>query len=88
MSRSIQAPVEETDCIGTVSPAASSYMSAVGGEWQPTGTEGFWVKRLYEDEGRGEQTWLMRIDPGRPLHASCPRGVRAGVCPGGQFLRR
>ena len=64
MASNNRAPVEERDCIGAVSAAASSYVTATGGEWEPTDTDGFWVKRLYEDEQRGECTWLMRIDPG------------------------
>ena len=64
MAANNRAPVEERDCIGAVSAAASSYVTGTGGEWEPTDTDGFWVKRLYEDEQRGEQTWLMRIDPG------------------------
>ena len=59
-----RAPVTEGDCIGAVSAATSSYMTLVGMQWEPTDTEGFWVKRLYEDEDRHECTWLMRIDPG------------------------
>ena len=59
-----RAPVTEGDCIGAVSAATSSYMTLVGKDWDPTDTEGFWVKRLYEDEDRHECTWLMRIDPG------------------------
>ena len=63
--------VEDRSCIAGVASAASSYMTATGNDWQPTGTDGFWVKRLYENEERGERTWLMRIDPGAysPPHA-------------------
>jgi quercetin dioxygenase-like cupin family protein len=46
-------------------------MSAVDTEWEATESEGFWVKRLYEDPARREITWLMRIDAGAysPPHA-------------------
>ncbi len=46
-------------------------MTAAGKDWEPIGDDGFWVKRLYEDEERGERTWLMRMDPGAysPPHA-------------------
>lgn len=64
MPRSNRAPVIEGNCIGVVSAATSSYMTVVGKDWEPTDSDGFWVKRLYEDEQRGERTWLMRIDPG------------------------
>ena len=71
MSQSSKTPVDEARCIAAVATAASTYMSAVAMDWEPTGDDGFWVKRLYEDEQRGERTWLMRIDPGAysPPHA-------------------
>ena len=67
----MKASIRESDCILPVAAAASSYMSAVDTDWQATGSDGFWVKKLYEDEARGERTWLMRIDPGAysPPHA-------------------
>ncbi len=61
---SVKAPVEDRSCIAAVASSASCYMTAFGGDWEPAGSEGFWVKRLYEDDERGERTWLMRIDPG------------------------
>jgi quercetin dioxygenase-like cupin family protein len=39
-------------------------MSAQGADWESTGSDGMWVKRLYEDVERGERTWLFRMDPG------------------------
>lgn len=68
---SSKTPVEDRKCIAEVASSASSYMSTVESEWEPTSTEGFWVKRLYEDDARGECTWLMRVDPGAysPPHA-------------------
>jgi quercetin dioxygenase-like cupin family protein len=39
-------------------------MSAAGVQWESAGSDGMWVKRLYEDEERGERTWLFRMDPG------------------------
>jgi len=60
----VKTPVDKRSCIAAVASATSSYMSAVGMRWEPTGTDGFWVNRLYEDDARGERTWLMRIDPG------------------------
>ncbi len=71
MSRSKKTPVEDGCCIPAVAPAISSYMTTVAKDWEPAGGDGFWVKRLYEDEERGERTWLMRIDPGAysPPHA-------------------
>ena len=56
--------VDNRSCIAAVASAASSYVSAVDAQWEATDTDGFWVKRLYEDGARGERTWLMRIDPG------------------------
>ena len=67
----MKAPIRESACIAPVAAAASSYMSAVDTDWEATDSDGFWVKKLYEDDARGEQTWLMRIDPGAysPPHA-------------------
>ena len=68
-----KSPVESRQRIAEVASAASSSMSTIDSEWEPTGTEGFWVKRLYEDDARGERTWFMRIDAGAysppPAHA-------------------
>ena len=64
MPRSTKTPVEGSRCIPAVAPAISSYMSAAAKDWEPAGGGGFWVKRLYEDQERGERTWLMRIDAG------------------------
>ena len=58
------APIRETGCIPCVAAGASSYGSTLGTHWEATDREGFWVKKLYEDAGRGESTWLMRMDPG------------------------
>ena len=40
-------------------------------EWEPSGTDGFWIKPLFEDEGSTQRTWLMKVDAGAwsPLHA-------------------
>ena len=64
MPESRKAPVEHDNCIAAVVSAASSYMTAVDTDWEATDSDGFWLKRLYEDDQRGERTWLMRIDPG------------------------
>lgn len=50
---------------GTVAVAAAEL------SWQPSGSEGFWIKPLYQPGADGERTWLMRIDAGAfaPLHA-------------------
>lgn len=57
--RGISGPI-----VGSVRYASASV------EWQPTGSEGFWVKPLFEDAERGEKTLLMKIDPGAwsPMH--------------------
>jgi anti-sigma factor ChrR (cupin superfamily) len=67
----VKEPVDHRSCIAAVASAASSYMSAVDTDWEATDSDGFWLKRLYEDSLRGERTWLMRIDPGAysPPHA-------------------
>jgi len=57
-------PIESQSCIPAVATATSSYMSAESCDWEPSGSEGMWVKRLYEDEARGERTWLFRMDAG------------------------
>jgi len=71
MSQSTKAPVDRESCIAAVMSATSSYMTTVDTDWEATDSEGFWVKRLYEDEQRGERTWLMRVDAGAysPPHA-------------------
>lgn len=45
-------------------PATGSAVLRAGGEWRPSGTEGFWVKPLVEDAEAGVRTWLMKSDPG------------------------
>jgi quercetin dioxygenase-like cupin family protein len=39
--------------------------------WQESGSEGFWIKPLFEDKQRSLRTWLMKVDPGAysPMHA-------------------
>lgn len=64
MPRTTRASVEDSACIGAVSAATSAYTTLADREWEPTETDGFWVKRLYQDAQRGESTWLMKIDPG------------------------
>lgn len=63
--------IDDSNCIAPVASAASAYMTAVDADWEATGSDGFWVKRLYEDAARGETTWLMRVDAGAysPPHA-------------------
>lgn len=40
-------------------------------DWQDCGADGFWIKPLLEDSGKGLRTWLMKVDAGAfsPLHA-------------------
>jgi anti-sigma factor ChrR (cupin superfamily) len=61
---SVKEPVDHRSCIAAVASAASSYMTTVDTDWEAAGSNGFWLKRLYEDPERGERTWLMRMDPG------------------------
>ncbi|MDR7283405.1 quercetin dioxygenase-like cupin family protein [Pseudomonas corrugata] len=49
----IQGPVE-----------GSLYYASSMDDWLPTKAEGFWIKPLFEDIGRGEKTMLMKVDPG------------------------
>jgi len=60
----VKPPKETNSCIPAVATATSSYVSAERCDWEPGGSEGMWVKRLYEDEARGERTWLFRMDAG------------------------
>ncbi|MDX2315527.1 MAG: cupin domain-containing protein [Gammaproteobacteria bacterium] len=71
MSQSTKAPVDRESCIAAVMSTTSSYMTTVDTDWEATDSEGFWVKKLYENEQRGERTWLMRVDAGAysPSHA-------------------
>ena len=53
-------------------PAAGSRATGSGAlPWEPSETEGFWIKPLLEDARAGQKTWLMKIDAGAfaPLHA-------------------
>lgn len=45
-------------------PANGSSVLRAGADWRPSGTPGFWVKPLLEDERAGLRTWLMKSDPG------------------------
>ena len=40
-------------------------------DWQATGTSGFLIKPLFEDEDSNHRTWLMKVEPGAeaPAHA-------------------
>ena len=51
--------------------SASNYLRTGNLPWEETSDKGFRLKRLYEDEARGEKTWLMKVDPGAhaPSHA-------------------
>jgi anti-sigma factor ChrR (cupin superfamily) len=44
--------------------AGSRYLRSHNQDWKATGSQGFWLKRLYEDDERGEKTWLMKMDAG------------------------
>ena len=59
------------DGIVGVPAAASLSLATAGIEWQPCGSDGFWIKPLLEDPARGLRSWLMRVDPGAysPPHA-------------------
>ncbi|MEM7292732.1 MAG: cupin domain-containing protein [Pseudomonadota bacterium] len=49
----------------TAIPAlASASLAAADVAWEETGTPGFDIKRLLEDEVSGWHTWLMRVAPG------------------------
>lgn len=45
-------------------PSSGSAVLRAGGEWRESGTPGFVVKPLVEDDGAGVRTWLMRSLPG------------------------
>jgi len=45
-------------------PDAGSALVRAGGEWRESGTPGFRVKVLVEDEAAGVRTWLMKSEPG------------------------
>jgi anti-sigma factor ChrR (cupin superfamily) len=56
---------------GIVAPVVQSmYYASADKDWQPTETEGFWIKPLFEDVERGEKTMLMKVDSGAwsPMH--------------------
>ena len=43
---------------------ASSYFAGELAPWQPTGDPGFWIKPVYQNDALGQQTMLMKVDPG------------------------
>ena len=43
---------------------ASSYFATDLAPWQPTGDPGFWIKPVYRNDALGQQTMLMKVDPG------------------------
>jgi anti-sigma factor ChrR (cupin superfamily) len=45
-------------------PHTGTAVLRAGGDWRESGTPGFWVKPLVEDEAAGVRTWLMKSDPG------------------------
>ena len=65
------APVHESNSLSGAPAETSVYTSATRTDWEQAGDGGFWLKRLYENEEKGERTWLMRVDPGAfsPPHA-------------------
>ena len=44
--------------------AGSVSLEARSLNWQSSGTEGFWIKSLFEDERSAQRTWLMKVEPG------------------------
>lgn len=52
-------------------PNDCTLTAAANAQWQPSGTEGFWIKPLFEDEKTAQRTWLMQVDPGAsaPSHS-------------------
>ncbi len=54
-----------------VPPSGTQQIDAGTLAWQPSGTEGFLYKPLFEDPASALRTWLMRIEPGAsaPMHA-------------------
>ena len=49
----------------------SASISARDMQWQSCGTDGFWIKPLFEDSNTSQRTWLMKVDAGAwsPAHA-------------------
>ena len=58
------------DVVGAPS-VGSVYVEASAMDWEALDQPGFWLKRLYQDDAKGEKTWLMKMDPGAysPPHA-------------------
>jgi len=54
----------------TFEAGQSGWLNSAAISWQETGSEGFWIKPLFEDKSRHLKTWLMKVDPGAysPLH--------------------
>jgi anti-sigma factor ChrR (cupin superfamily) len=49
---------------GTSLPRDGSNYLTAGGDWQPTDSEGFWIRNLLVDPASSATTMLMKIDPG------------------------
>lgn len=52
-------------------PTAGTAVLRAGGEWRESGTPGFLVKPLVEDEAAGVRTWLMKSEPGASSAPHC-----------------
>ncbi len=53
-----------------IKPGLSGWIDPADVSWQESGSEGFWIKPLFEDKSLSLKTWLMKVDPGAyaPLH--------------------
>lgn len=50
--------------------AGTLFTQSATRNWQTSGTAGFLIKPLYEDDASGQRTWLMKFEPGAyaPAH--------------------
>ena len=48
----------------SVAEGQSRWLNPEEASWQESGSDGFWIKPLFEDAPRNLKTWLMRVEPG------------------------
>ena len=58
-----------SDAKGTREGAFARIIATADEPWQPSGADGFSMKELFKDEGKGCSTWLMKVEAGAHVEA-------------------
>src|SRR5215471_274681 len=69
-SRSAPPRVDSTQMI-KAPVFGSSYLATDLAPWQSTDDPGFWIKPVYRNDALGQQTMLMKVDPGAFAETHC-----------------